>query len=191
TKILYCVAKYMKYKKNFVFHCKDVNNFWTEFTNAIKYNLSEALIDIPTETIAIVPEGEEYESTPVTQKEFSSYRTLPQVLTLFGMDVVNDIKDLKQFKPRTGHVDFAIKYLMELLCVSECKMFDFTYGVSQNIIQLDSAIYNNLKSRKREFSDIDDVDGIYGIVTSGNKWLFIVYTSDNLIASTSRNVLTH
>ncbi|CAG8772358.1 10710_t:CDS:1, partial [Funneliformis caledonium] len=44
---------------------------------------------------------------------------------------------------------------------------------------------NNLKSRKREFSDINDVDGIYGIVTLGDKWLFIVYTSDGLIASTS------
>ncbi len=49
---------------------------------------------------------------------------------------------------------------------------------------------SNIKSRKRKRSDLDEIDSIYGIVTTGEHWLFTLYTTNGLIASTSLDILT-
>ena len=61
------------------------------------------------------------------------------------------------------------------------------YFISQNLAQLESAFQTNKKKRTADQAfENDYFDYIYGIVTMGTEWHFIIYTPDG-IYSTSRN----
>ncbi|PKK61980.1 hypothetical protein RhiirC2_194894 [Rhizophagus irregularis] len=90
----------------------------------------------------------------------------------------------------TGRVDYAIKALEELLCITEGKLHQVVMGFAQNLIQCESALQVNKKNRKRKSGEAfgEDFDYIYGIVTTASEWYFILFTSDG-ISSTSKDPL--
>ena len=88
----------------------------------------------------------------------------------------------------TGRVDYAIKALEELLCITEGKLHQVVMGFAQNLIQCESALQVNRKNRKRKSGEAfgEDFDYIYGIVTTASEWYFFLFTSDG-ISSTSKD----
>ncbi|CAG8517783.1 6909_t:CDS:2 [Dentiscutata erythropus] len=90
----------------------------------------------------------------------------------------------------TSRVDYAIKALEELICITEGKLHQVVMGFAQNLIQCESALQTNKRKRKRKSNEefMDDYDYIYGIVTTATDWYFILYTSDG-ISCTSKNPL--
>ncbi|GBC25148.2 hypothetical protein GLOIN_2v1511347 [Rhizophagus irregularis DAOM 181602=DAOM 197198] len=81
----------------------------------------------------------------------------------------------------TGRLDYAIKSLEDLLCIAEGKPRNIKIGYAQNLAQLESAFQTNKKKRTadRAFGN-DYFDYIYGIVTTGTEWYFIIYTPDGI-----------
>ncbi|CAB4442418.1 unnamed protein product [Rhizophagus irregularis] len=65
----------------------------------------------------------------------------------------------------TGWVDYAIKALEELLCITEGKLHQVVMGFAQNLVQCESALQVNKKNRKRKSGEAfrEDFDYIYGI----------------------------
>src|SRR5947207_9497492 len=63
----------------------------------------------------------------------------------------------------TGQVDYAIKALEELICITEGKLHQVTMGFAQNLVQCESALQVNKKNRKRKSGDAfgEDFDYIY------------------------------
>ncbi|CAB4424266.1 unnamed protein product [Rhizophagus irregularis] len=90
----------------------------------------------------------------------------------------------------TGRVDYTIKALEELLCITEGKLHQVVMGFAQNLIQCESALQVNKKNRKRKSGEAfgEDFDYIYGIVTTASEWYFILFASDG-ISSTSKDPL--
>jgi hypothetical protein len=88
----------------------------------------------------------------------------------------------------TGRVDYAIKALEELICITEGKSHQVDIGFAQNLIQCESALQVNKKKRTADNAFKDDFDYIYGIVTTATEWYFILYTSKK-ISCTSDNPL--
>ncbi|PKK57266.1 hypothetical protein RhiirC2_798356 [Rhizophagus irregularis] len=72
-----------------------------------------------------------------------------------------------------GRVDYAIKEAEDLICITEDKQHKVPVGIAQNIKQLKSACETN--KRKRKWGD-DDFDYLYGIVTTGRDWHFLLYS---------------
>ncbi|GBC14895.1 hypothetical protein GLOIN_2v1695250 [Rhizophagus irregularis DAOM 181602=DAOM 197198] len=72
-----------------------------------------------------------------------------------------------------GRVDFAIKEAEDLICITEDKQHKVPVGIAQNIKQLKSACETNKRKRKR---GDDDFDYLYGIVTTGRDWHFLLYS---------------
>ncbi|GES82213.1 hypothetical protein GLOIN_2v1561751 [Rhizophagus clarus] len=72
-----------------------------------------------------------------------------------------------------------IKSLKDFLCIAEEKSRNIKIGYAQNLAQLESAFQTNKKKQT-----LDQVFGngyfdyIYGIVTTGTEWHFIIYTLD-------------
>ncbi|PKY38225.1 hypothetical protein RhiirA4_451174 [Rhizophagus irregularis] len=64
-------------------------------------------------------------------------------------------------------------------------------GFAQNLVQCESALQVNKKNRKRKSGEAfgEDFDYIYGIVTTGAEWYFILFASNRSISSTSKNSL--
>ena len=111
----------------------------------------------------------------------------------------------------TGRVDYAIKSLEDLLCITEGKPRNIKIGyaqvrlllkfvflehqaerdsiiltrfISQNLAQLESAFQTNKKKRTADQAFGDDYfDYIYGIVTTGTEWHFIIYTPDGIYST--------
>ena len=79
----------------------------------------------------------------------------------------------------TGRVDYAIKALEELLCITEGKLHQVVMGFAQNLIQCESALQVNKKNRKRKSGEAfgEDFDYIYGIVTTASEWYFILFNN--------------
>jgi len=74
----------------------------------------------------------------------------------------------------TGRVDYAIKSLEDLLCITEGKPRNIKIGYAQNLAQLESAFQTNKKKRTADQAFGNDYfDYIYGIVTTGTEWHFI------------------
>ncbi len=90
----------------------------------------------------------------------------------------------------TGQVDYAIKVLKELICITEGKLHQVVMGFAQNLIQCKSALQVNKNKRKRKSDDalLDNFDYIYGIVIIATDWYFILYASDGIFC-TSKNPL--
>ncbi|RIB19027.1 hypothetical protein C2G38_2141827 [Gigaspora rosea] len=87
----------------------------------------------------------------------------------------------------TGRVDYAIKALEELICITEGKLHQVTMGFAQNLVQCESALQVNKKKRKADDAFGEYFDYIYGIVTTAaTEWYFILYTTDG-ISCTSRD----
>ncbi|PKY60643.1 hypothetical protein RhiirA4_550723 [Rhizophagus irregularis] len=99
-----------------------------------------------------------------------------------GIHIVMDItnKDLSM-KPQygiigeesRGRVDYAIKEAEDLICITEDKQHKVPLGFAQNIKQLQSACETNKRKRKR---GEEDFDYLYGIVTTGRDWHFLLYS---------------
>ncbi|CAG8787782.1 36340_t:CDS:2, partial [Racocetra persica] len=66
----------------------------------------------------------------------------------------------------SGRVDYAIKALEELICITEGKLHQVAMGFAQNLIQCDSALQVNKKKRKADDAFGEYFDYIYGIVTT-------------------------
>ena len=88
----------------------------------------------------------------------------------------------------TGRIDYAIKALEELICITEGKLHQVTMGFAQNLVQCESALQVNKKNRKHKSGEVfgEDFDFIYGIVTIASDWYFILFASDG-ISSTSKD----
>ncbi|RGB22813.1 hypothetical protein C1646_775490, partial [Rhizophagus diaphanus] len=81
----------------------------------------------------------------------------------------------------TGRVDYAIKSLEDLLCITEGKSRNIKIGYVQNLAQLESAFQTNKKKRTADQAFGNDYfDYIYGIVTTGTEWHFIIYIPDGI-----------
>jgi len=90
----------------------------------------------------------------------------------------------------TDRIDYSIKALDELFCITEEKIHQVVMGFAQNLIQCESALQVNKKNRKRKSGEAfrEDFDYIYGIVTTASEWYFILFASDG-ISSTSKDPL--
>ena len=89
----------------------------------------------------------------------------------------------------TGRVDYAIKALEELLCITEGKLHQVVMGFAQNLVQCESELQVNKNKRKRKSGEAfgDDYDYVYGIVTTATEWYFILFASDGI--SFTRKIL--
>ncbi|RIA82625.1 hypothetical protein C1645_835049 [Glomus cerebriforme] len=84
----------------------------------------------------------------------------------------------------TGRVDYAIKALEDLLCITEGKPHNIKIRYAQNLAQLESAFQTNEKKRTADQAFGNDYfDYIYGIVTTGTEWHFIIYTPDGIYST--------
>ncbi|RGB23638.1 hypothetical protein C1646_774223 [Rhizophagus diaphanus] len=84
-------------------------------------------------------------------------------------------------KDATGWMDYAIKSLEELLCITEEKPCNIKIRYVQNLAQLESAFQTNKKKRTADQAFNEDYfDYLYGIVTTGTEWYFIIYTPDGI-----------
>ncbi|PKY33476.1 hypothetical protein RhiirB3_420558, partial [Rhizophagus irregularis] len=142
-------------------------------------------------------------------RSFSSYKTkkdLSEVLEKYGI-VSGDITRIPQFIPlvitsqaniigeeNTGRVDYTIKkiiseMLKEIICITEGKQNQATIGICQNLLQCRSAcdMNINMNKKKRKVDDAfdPDYDYVYGIVSTGTDWYFILHSTEG-IYSTSR-----
>ncbi|CAG8758614.1 24026_t:CDS:2 [Dentiscutata erythropus] len=80
----------------------------------------------------------------------------------------------------TGRVDFAISGIEDLLCITEGKPRNIKIGYLQNIKQLESSFHTNKKRTADQAFNNDGYDYLYGIVSTGVDWHFIMFTSDGL-----------
>jgi hypothetical protein len=84
----------------------------------------------------------------------------------------------------TGRVDYAIKALEELICITEGKLHQVVMGFAQNLVQCESALQVNKIRRSR--SGKTSTISTDGIVTTASEWYFILFASDG-ISSTSKD----
>ncbi|RIB28404.1 hypothetical protein C2G38_2137362 [Gigaspora rosea] len=87
----------------------------------------------------------------------------------------------------SGRFDYIITGAEGLLCVAEGKQNLPAIGFAQNLVQLESSCQTNLKKqKKRKASDAfggDDYEYLYGIVSTGTDWYFILYTTEGIYCS--------
>ena len=83
----------------------------------------------------------------------------------------------------TGRVDYGIKNLEELICITEGKQSDVGMGFIQNLVQCESAMQVNKKKRK---AGSEGLDYVYGIVTTATDWIFIRFASDGISSTSER-----
>ncbi|RGB35116.1 hypothetical protein C1646_759769, partial [Rhizophagus diaphanus] len=77
----------------------------------------------------------------------------------------------------TGRVDYAIKSLEDLLCITEGKPRNTKIRYAQNLAQLESAFQTNKKKRTADQAFGNDYfDYIYGIVTTGTESYILLMT---------------
>ncbi|CAG8616423.1 694_t:CDS:2, partial [Ambispora gerdemannii] len=93
----------------------------------------------------------------------------------------------------TNKTDFANTLLFQdsedLICITEDKQHKIPMGFAQNIKQLESSFETNKRKRKRDEAFDDDFDYLYGIVTTGRDWHFLLY-SPGEIAQASESAYT-
>ncbi|CAB4443592.1 unnamed protein product [Rhizophagus irregularis] len=125
-------------------------------------------------SIALHFEKLQLESKEKKLRAFSLYKSLKEVLAKHGIGG-NGIGTIRQFPPKTyplkdddeelqqcvkeiklvgeestGRVDYAIKALEKLICITEGKLHQVTMGFAQNLVQCESALQVNKKNRKRK-----------------------------------------
>ncbi|GBC08834.1 hypothetical protein RclHR1_08410007 [Rhizophagus clarus] len=80
----------------------------------------------------------------------------------------------------TGRVDYAIKSLEDLLCITKGKLCNIIIRYAQ----LKSAFQTNKKKRTADQAFGNDYfDYIYSIVITGTEWYFIIYTPDGIYST--------
>ncbi|CAG8802678.1 21168_t:CDS:2, partial [Dentiscutata erythropus] len=80
-----------------------------------------------------------------------------------------------------GPLDLQIFYKGNVICVTEAKAYDLSGGVAQNLVQLEAVTLENAKRKRKD-------DTVYGIVTDATHWLFIAFSANYDIISTSQNI---
>ncbi|GES95248.1 hypothetical protein GLOIN_2v1511347 [Rhizophagus clarus] len=113
------------------------------------------------------------------------------ILKLSNVETMTDANEATRFLQKdvsgedaTGRVDYAIKSLEDLLCITEGKPRNIKIGYAQNLAQLESAFQTNKKKRTADQAFGNDYfDYIYGIVTTGTEWHFIIYTPDGIYST--------
>ncbi|CAG8461612.1 25911_t:CDS:2 [Gigaspora margarita] len=84
----------------------------------------------------------------------------------------------------SGRVDYGITDTEDLSCIAEGKQNLPAIGFAQNLVQLESSCQTNLKKqKKRKASDAfggDDYEYLYGIVSTGTDWYFILYMTEGI-----------
>nr|CAG8625619.1 15276_t:CDS:2 [Entrophospora candida] len=86
-----------------------------------------------------------------------------------------------------GRVDFLIMHGEIIICITEAKATEIEEAMAQNFAQLHLTCKKNI--RKRKYSAIDDkYEYVYGIVSTGDQWVFTIVTSDNKLAAANKNV---
>ncbi|GBB85885.1 hypothetical protein RclHR1_01840046 [Rhizophagus clarus] len=95
----------------------------------------------------------------------------------------------------TGRVDYAIKKILddlleEIICITEGKQNQATMGICKNLLQCRSAcdmnINMNKKKRKVDEAFDPNYDYIYGIVSTGTDWYFILHSTEELRKNVKR-----
>lgn len=116
--------------------------------------------------------------SPILHAALSIVRiTNKEIILLPQSEIVDD--------EYTGRVDYRVKSLEELICITESKQYFVNIGFMQNIEQCESALQTNKKKRKAGIS-FGDCDYLYGIVTTATDWYFILYSTEKF-SSKSRN----
>ena len=78
----------------------------------------------------------------------------------------------------TGRVDYAIKGLEDLLCITEGNPRNIKIGYAQNLAQLESAYQTNKKKRTADQAFGNEYfDYLYGIVSTGMRNFLLDYYS--------------
>ena len=77
----------------------------------------------------------------------------------------------------TVRVDYRMKNLEELICITQGKQSDLGMGFVQNLVQCESAMQVNKKKRR---AGREGLDYVYGIVTTATDWIFIRFASDGI-----------
>ncbi|EXX57191.1 hypothetical protein RirG_209410 [Rhizophagus irregularis DAOM 197198w] len=110
------------------------------------------------------------------------------ILKLSNVETMTDanearVKDVSG-EDATGRVDYVIKSLEDLLCIIEGKPRNIKIEYAQNLAQLESTFQTNKKKRTADQAfGSDYFDYIYGIVTTGTEWHFIIYTPDGIYST--------
>ncbi|RIB08681.1 hypothetical protein C2G38_329451 [Gigaspora rosea] len=85
-----------------------------------------------------------------------------------------------------GKADFPILQGGHILCVIEVKNHDLEKGFCQNLVQAQTAcLTNNERSQKRKQNELEYV---YGLVTTGEKWFLTMVTSDSRVGAVSEPI---
>jgi hypothetical protein len=79
-----------------------------------------------------------------------------------------------------GRVDYSVTKGTELICISEAKAKSLNEGLAMNLMQCQGAIHQNKRKRKRA----DGFDYIYGVITTAEKWRYIILTNENQVYKT-------
>ncbi|CAG8709944.1 23465_t:CDS:2, partial [Racocetra persica] len=109
-----------------------------------------------------------------TEKADFIFTILRGIVLTFDDDVkVNRECPLSGFNGK-GKLDFTIQRRTDILCIIEAKMQNVEYGFCQNLIQLQSACETSRKSK------YDELEYVYGVVTTGDKWFFTVISDESL-----------
>jgi len=80
----------------------------------------------------------------------------------------------------TGRVDYAIKYLSEIVCIIKGKFCNVLEGVVQNLLQLKNS---SQKNKRRADVAFEEEDYIYGMVTTAELWYFLKYTNEGVFCT--------
>ncbi|GET52885.1 hypothetical protein GLOIN_2v1511347 [Rhizophagus irregularis DAOM 181602=DAOM 197198] len=111
------------------------------------------------------------DANEVTRCEFISsilYASITIVKKLTYQDIFIVFQKDVSSKDATGRVDYVIKSLEDLLCITEGKLRNIKIGYAQNLAQLESAFQTNKKkwTADQAFGN-NYFDYIYGIMTMG------------------------
>ncbi|CAH1760601.1 6006_t:CDS:2, partial [Entrophospora sp. SA101] len=122
------------------------------------------------------------------QKEFSSYLSFTKVTKLYGIQVPT-IQDLKQFEPGTyswNPEDICDKMVVTL----KPQNFGGTGSANEpTIAEFVSAVMHNIIGSLNGSNFGEYFDYVYGIVTTGIQWVFLIFSSKFKAAASTRNIL--
>ncbi|CAJ0923023.1 1525_t:CDS:2 [Entrophospora sp. SA101] len=175
-----------KYKCTFFSRRREGIFLWKDLEESIKKYSNEILND-ETSFKLILP----------VQKEFSSYLSFTKVTKLYGIQVPT-IQDLKQFEPGTyswNPEDICDKMVVTLKpqnfggtgSANEPTIAEFVSAVMHNIIG--SLNGSNLQFNYNDSLSGEYFDYVYGIVTTGIQWVFLIFSSKFKAAASTRNIL--
>jgi len=87
----------------------------------------------------------------------------------------------------SGRVDYTVLRDAEYICVSEAKNQDFAAGITANLLQCDGSLDENRKQR----CSSNEFDYVYGIVTTGYLWRYLLFTNERRGIYTTANTGGH